>query len=163
MFPLLLNTVCCVLMAAMAVHSVVLHARLRRFRHVLAEVGQMLPTLDASVERMTEVASGFSQRLQGELETVEGRVATARRLGSELTDANRAAEAAAAHLERLLRQHRQIEAARAAAQPRELVEPKGFAERFGGGVIATAADRATATPPAPSDPRGKHKRRIAAL
>ena len=104
----------------------------------------MMLTLDASVERMTEVATGFSQRLHAELETVEGRVSTARRLGTELAAAGRAAEAACLQLERLLRQHRRIEAAGSSATPRERVEPKGFAERFG------RADGKTSSEPGPA-------------
>jgi hypothetical protein len=49
-----------------------------------------------------------------------------------LASANRAAEEAASALDRLLRQHRRMEGARAAALPRELVEPKGCAERASG-------------------------------
>jgi uncharacterized protein YoxC len=144
MLTVLLNIVGLILVAAVAVHSIVLHARLRRFRHALAGVGDMMLTLDASVERMTEVATGFSQRLHAELETVEGRVSTARRLAAELAAAGRAAEAACGKLERLLRQHRQIEAASSSATPRERVEPKGFAERFARAGEATSSDHAPA-------------------
>jgi hypothetical protein len=80
---------------------------------------------------MTEVAAGFAQRLQADLQTVEGRLAMARKLGGELAAANRAAEDAAVQLERLLRQHRRLDIVRPTALPRESVEPKGFAERAG--------------------------------
>jgi hypothetical protein len=153
MLTVLLNIVGLVLVAAVATHSVVLHARLRRFRHALADVGDMMLTLDASVERMTEVATGFSQRLHAELETVEGRVSIARRLAAELATSGRTADAACKQLERLLRQHRQIEAAAGGATPRERVEPKGFAERFGRADVITSADRAPASDRTPATDR----------
>jgi uncharacterized protein YoxC len=143
---LLLNTAAVLLVGAVAVHSVVLHIRLTRFRAVLAEVGRVLPTLDASVSQMASVTTGFTQRLQNDLQTVEGRIAAARRLGSELAAASRAAEQATTQLERLLRQHRRASAATAAAVlPRELVEPKGFAARAG-------LEPPTATPAAEPSP-----------
>ena len=131
MLGFVFNAVACVLLAAIAVHAVVLHIRLTRFRAALAQVGSVLPSFDASVSQATELASGFTGRLLSELETVEGRLAAARRLGSDLATASRTAEEAAVQLERLLRQHQRHEAIRAAALPREMVEPKGFAERAG--------------------------------
>jgi hypothetical protein len=115
-----------------ALHSVLLHVRLHRLRRALADAGRVLPALDASVGRMVDIADGFAQRLQTELATVEVRLAASRRMSVELASANRAAEEAASALDRLLHQHRRMEGARAAALPRELVEPKGCAERASG-------------------------------
>jgi hypothetical protein len=131
MLGLVLDTLACVLVAAIGLHSVILHMRLGRLREALAEMGQVLPAFDASVNRVAAMADGFTVTLSAELEGIEGRLKAARRLNTDLTTASRAAEDAAGQLERLLRQHRRLEALRAAALPRELVEPKGFAERAG--------------------------------
>ncbi len=139
MLDLMLNTAGFVLVCAIAVHSVVLHVRLSRLRRALAEAGKLLPRLDASALHMAEVTGEFTQRLQADLQTVDGRVAAARRLGGELAAANRAAEESSAHLERLLRQHRRMDGARPEPIPRELVEPRGFAERAGLAQAATGA------------------------
>jgi hypothetical protein len=139
MLDLVFNAAVVVLVAAVAAHSVILHLRLHRLGRALAEAGRVLPTLDESVGRMAEITSGFAERLQADLRTVDGRVVLAQRLGKELADVNQAAEEAAAQLERLLRHHRR-EGARAASIPRELVEPKGIAERAGLALAAVATD-----------------------
>jgi hypothetical protein len=131
MLYFVLNAVGFVLLAIVALHSTILHVRLRRLRHALADAGRVLPSLDASVARMAGIAEGFAQRLQNDLSTVEIRLAASRRVSVELAAANRAAEEATCALDRLLHQHRRLEGARAAAIPRELAEPKGFAERAG--------------------------------
>jgi hypothetical protein len=128
------------LVAAIAAHSVVLHIRLSRFHRALADVGSVLPSLDASIGRMTAISTGFAERLRADLETVEGRLAAARKAGMELSTAHRAAEDAAVQLDRLLRQHRRLEVARPAPLARELVEPKGFAERAGLDPVPSAGD-----------------------
>ncbi|PPQ27608.1 DUF2968 domain-containing protein [Rhodopila globiformis] len=132
MTNILFDVVAIVLIGAVAVHSVVLHIRLSRFRRALAEVGDVLPSLNASVGRMTAVSNGFAERLQADLQAVESRLADARKIGVELAASRNAAEDIAGHLERLLRQHRRTETPRRPApMPRELVEPKGFAARVG--------------------------------
>src|SRR5579862_6954100 len=131
MFELILNIVGVVLMIGVACHTVVLHKRLTRLRGALAEAGAVLPSLDASVGRMSQVVDGFAQRLQTDLSAVENRLATARRVAAELASVNRTAEEASTYLDRLLKQHRRIEEVRANPIPREMVEPKGFAERAG--------------------------------
>lgn len=130
MLETILNLAGLVLMVVVACHTIILHRRLTRLRGALKEAGAVLPSLDASVGRMSEVVSGFSQRLQTDLTAVEARLATARRLAAELASVNRSAEEASLNLDRLLRQHRRIEE-RPAPIPREFVEPKGFAERAG--------------------------------
>jgi hypothetical protein len=131
MLYFVMNAVGFVLLAMVALHSIVLHVRLHRLRHALPDAGRVLPSLDASVSRMVEIAEGFAQRLQNDLSTVEVRLAASRRMSAELAAANRAAEETTCALDRLLRQHRRMEGVRAAAIPRELAEPKGFAERAG--------------------------------
>ena len=130
MLYFVLNAVGFLLLTVVALHSALLHFRLRRLRHALADAGRVLPALDSSVTRMVEIADGFAQRLQTDLESVEIRLAASRRMSAELASANRAAEEAAHALDRLLRQHRRIESVRAPRISRELVEPKGFAERI---------------------------------
>jgi hypothetical protein len=149
MTSLILQTVGFLLLAAIAVHACILHLRLTRFRLAMADMGLILPTLDASVDRMTHLAGGFAQRMESDMHTVEGRVASARRVGSELAAANRAAAEAVAQLELLLRQHRRLDPSRNAPMPRELVEPKGFAERAGlpPAPEAAPADARTVTAP----------------
>lgn len=131
MLDFLLNAFGLILIGVVAVHSVMLHLKVQKLRAALADAGRVLPSLDASVERMSEIAGGFAQRLQADLSNVETRMSLSRRLAAELAAANRAAEEAAGQLDRLLRQHRRLDGVRAAAIPRELAEPKGFAERAG--------------------------------
>jgi hypothetical protein len=128
---LILQTAGFLLLVAIAVHACILHMRLTRFRTAMTDMGMIMPTLDASVDRMTSLAGGFARRMESDMHTVEGRVASARRVGSELAAANRAATEAVAQLELLLRQHRRLDPNRAPPIPRALVEPKGFAERAG--------------------------------
>ncbi len=131
MLNLLVNAAGFLLVTIVAVHSVLLHVRLNRLRGALAEAGRVLPSLDASVDRMVHVAGSFTERLQSDLATVETRLAASRRVANELASVSRTADEAACQLDRLLRQHRRLEDVRAAAIPRELIEPKGFAERAG--------------------------------
>ncbi len=129
MIIILLEAMGTLLIAAVAIHSIVLHVRLSRLRRALSAAGDVLPTLNASVSRLTAISAGFAERVQADLATVEGRLAAARKAGMELNAAHRAAEDAAVQLEQLLRQQRRLEIVRQTPIPRELVEPKGFAER----------------------------------
>ena len=131
MLEAILNLAGLVLMVTVACHTIVLHRRLTRLRSALAEAGTVLPSLDASVGRMSEVVNGFAQRLQTDLTAVEARLASARRVAAELASVNRTAEEASVNLDRLLQQHRRMEDGRPVPIPREFVEPKGFAERAG--------------------------------
>jgi hypothetical protein len=131
MLDLILNIAGVILMIGVACHTIVLHRRITRLRGALAEAGTVLPSLDASVGRMSEIVDGFAHRLRTDLTAVEQRLTAARRVAAELASVNRSAEEASTHLDRLLRQHRRMEDVRASAMPREMVEPKGFAERAG--------------------------------
>jgi hypothetical protein len=131
MLDLILNIAGVILMIGVAFHTIVLHRRITRLRGALAEAGTVLPSLDASVGRMSEIVDGFAHRLRTDLTAVEQRLTAARRVAAELASVNRSAEEASTHLDRLLRQHRRMEDVRASAMPREMVEPKGFAERAG--------------------------------
>jgi hypothetical protein len=138
MLEVILNIAGVLLMIGVACHTIILHRRLTRLRGALAEAGTVLPSLDASVGRMSQVVDGFAQRLSNDLSAVETRLAAARRVAAELASVNRSAEEASTYLDRLLRQHRRIEDVRATQIPREFVEPKGFAERAGLPKIAPA-------------------------
>ncbi len=141
------------LLAFVAVYLVILTRRMARLRAALAEAGTTLPSLDAAVERMNETAKGLSRRLQGELETVDKRLADLRSAAAELAGAQNSAATLAGQLDRQIRQARRLDTARVAAIPRELVEPKGFAER-----LARQSDEApalTATRAAPSGVGGR--------
>ena len=105
MLDLILNVAGMLLMFGVACHTIILHRRLTRLRGALAEAGTVLPSLDASVGRMSQVVDGFAQRLQTDLTAVETRLATARRVAAELASVNRSAEEASTYLDRLLRQH----------------------------------------------------------
>jgi hypothetical protein len=148
MLEAILNLAGLVLMVIVACHTIVLHRRLTRLRGALAEAGTVLPSLDASVGRMSEVVNGFAQRLQSDLSAVEARLAAARRVAAELASVNRTAEEASLNLDRLLQQHRRMEDVRPTPTPipREFVEPKGFAERAGLPKI---------TPPDPAELAGR--------
>jgi hypothetical protein len=139
MLSLVLNAVASVMVAAIAVHAVILHVRLGRLRKALSEMGSVLPAFDASVNRIAAMADGFTVKVGAELEGIETRLQAARRLSVELASASREAEEAAAQLGRALRQTKRPEPARASALPRELVEPKGFAERAGLPPVQRAA------------------------
>jgi hypothetical protein len=154
MFEAILNLAGLVLMVIVACHTIVLHRRLTRLRAALAEAGTVLPSLDASVGRMSEVVNGFAQRLQADLSAVEARLASARRVAAELASVNRSAEEASVNLDRLLRQHRRMGDARPTPVPREFVEPKGFAERAGLPQIAqpSSADPIVRPDPGRPDP-----------
>ena len=130
MFETFLNLAGLVLMVVVACYTMVLHRRLARLRNALKEAGTVLPSLDASVERMSDVIAGFTQRLQTDLTAVEARLAAAQRVAVELAAVSRSAEETSLNLDRLLRQHRRLEE-RPVPIPREFVEPKGFAERAG--------------------------------
>lgn len=130
MLQIVFDIVTIVLLCAAGAGAFVFHRRLTRLREALAEAGQILPKLDAAVSRMNESASGFSARIQSELQGVEDSIGRARRLGEDLAMAGRAAEEAVARLEQQMRQARRLEQARANAIPRALAEPKGFAEQI---------------------------------
>lgn len=110
--------------------SLTFHRRIARLRDAIAEAGEILPKLDEAVARMNETAAGFAGRVKVEMQAVETRVTSARKLATELMNTSRDAEDLMARLDKQLRQVRRQGAAREQAVPRELAEPKGFAERM---------------------------------
>jgi hypothetical protein len=131
MLNTILESASLVLLGTVICHGGLLHFRITRLRRALAEAGEVLPAVDAAMTRLGETAGGFARRVQNDLETVDARLTGARRTAADLAAASRAAEELASQLDRQLRQTRRLEGARAAAIPRELVEPKGLAERAG--------------------------------
>jgi hypothetical protein len=118
------------LLGFLAAYLTFLARRMTRLRAAIAEAGDVLPALNTAVSCMSDVASGFSRRIQKEMETIDTQVAGARRISADLAEASRNAGEVVAQLDRQLRQSKRLETARAAAIPRELAEPKGFAERL---------------------------------
>ncbi|HTR16059.1 MAG TPA: hypothetical protein VMI52_03380 [Acetobacteraceae bacterium] len=118
------------LLGFLAAYLAFLARRMNRLRAAIAEAGDVLPALNTAVSRMSDAASGFSRRIQKEMETIDTQVAGARRVSADLAEASRNAGEVVAQLDRQLRQTKRLESARAAAIPRELAEPKGFAERL---------------------------------
>jgi hypothetical protein len=135
---LLLEIIVLALLVVVVVHAAFLHLRISRLRRALTDASQVLPSLDAAVARMGDAAGGFARRVQTDLESLDMRIANARRLATELGVASRTAEDMMSGLDRQIRQNRRLEGARAAAIPRELVEPKGFAERLNAAAAAPA-------------------------
>ncbi|CAH2605535.1 protein of unknown function (plasmid) [Rhodovastum atsumiense] len=150
MMNTVLDVTSLVLLSVVLCHAGFLHMRLTRLRRALAEAGDVLPSVDAAVARLGDAASGFARRVQTDLEAVDGRLAGARRTATDLATASRAAEDLASQLERQVRQSRRLEGARAAAIPRELVEPKGFAERIGAAALEASRSDTVVSLPAPS-------------
>jgi hypothetical protein len=147
MLTSVLNVATLALLGIVLVHSIFLHFRISGLRRALADAGAVLPSLDAATLRMGEAADVFTNRVQGNLQLVEGRLASARRTAADLTTVMHSAEEMATQLDRQVRQSRRLDTARAAAIPRELVEPKGFAEHAG-----LPAAQASPPPPPPLPP-----------
>jgi hypothetical protein len=72
------------------------------------------------------------QKVRDGIGEVDSKITACRRVAQELNAASRQAEEVATRLDQALRQNRKLNAARAAAPPRELAEPIGLAERLAG-------------------------------
>jgi hypothetical protein len=144
MLTVLLNVATLALLGVVLVHSVFLYLRISGLRRALTDAGAVLPSLDAAAARMGEAADGFTHRVEGDLQLVEGRLASARRTAADLAAVMHTAEKLSTQLDRKVRQSLRLETARAGAIPRELAEPKGFAERAG---VPVAEVQAQAPPP----------------
>jgi hypothetical protein len=131
MLNLAIDSAALLLLTIVVCHAGFLHMRITRLRRALVEAADVLPSVDAAMARLGEATGGFARRVQADLESVDTRLTGARRTVAELAAASRSAEELASQLDRQVRQARRLEGARAAAIPRELAEPKGFAERVG--------------------------------
>ncbi|WP_120006674.1 hypothetical protein [Teichococcus vastitatis] len=119
-------------LAAQAGWIGLLYRRMGRLRTSLESAGAVVGQLDAASRRLDDSAGGVVQKVRDGLAEVDSKIGACRRLSQELTTASRHAEEVATRLDQALRQNRKLQSARAAAPPRELVEPIGLAERLAG-------------------------------
>jgi hypothetical protein len=130
-------------LAAQAGWIGLLYRRMGRLRASLESAGAVVGQLDAASRRLDDSAGGIVQKVRDGIAEVDSKIGSCRRLAQELTTASRHAEEVATRLDQALRQNRKLQSARAAAPPRELVEPLGLAERLS---ARPALGRAAAAP-----------------
>lgn len=118
------------LLSGQGVWIALLYRRMGRLRTSLESAGEVVTQLDAASRRLDTSAGGIVQRVKDGIAEVDSKIAACRRIAQELTGASRHAEEIATRLDQALRQSRKLHTARAAAPPREAVEPRGFAERL---------------------------------
>ncbi|MFC7611442.1 hypothetical protein [Teichococcus aestuarii] len=112
-------------LAAQAGWIALLYRRMGRLRSALEGAGEVIAQLDEASRRLDASAGGIVQKVRDGIAEVDSKITACRRLSQELSAASRNAEEVALRLDRALRQNRKLNAARAAAPPRELVEPLG--------------------------------------
>lgn len=117
-------------LAAQAGWIALLYRRMGRLRSALEGAGEVIAQLDEASRRLDASAGGIVQKVRDGIAEVDSKITACRRLSQELSAASRNAEDVALRLDQALRQNRKLHAARAAAPPRELVEPLGLAERL---------------------------------
>ncbi|PHK93703.1 hypothetical protein CR162_17090 [Pseudoroseomonas rhizosphaerae] len=117
-------------LAAQGGWIVLLYRRMGRLRAALEGAGAVIAQLDDASRRLDASAGGIVQKVRDGIAEVDSKITACRRLSQELSTASRNAEDVALRLDQALRQNRKLQAARAAAPPRELVEPLGLAERL---------------------------------
>jgi PAS domain-containing protein len=143
----ILDAVALTVLAAQSGWIVLLYRRMGRLRVALDSAGDVIGQLDAASKRLDVSAGGIVQKVKDGIGEVDGKIQACRRVAQELTAASRQAEEVAARLDQALRQNRKLQAARAAAPPRELAEPLGLAERLAGRAIAAPVLEAVAMAP----------------
>lgn len=121
-----------VILAAQSVWILLLYRRMGRLRSALEGAGDVVGQLDEASRRLDESAGGIVQKVADGIAEVESKIQSCRRLSQELSSAARNAEEVAIRLDQALKLNRRLNQARAAAPPRELVEPLGLAERLAG-------------------------------
>ncbi|MFC7611566.1 hypothetical protein [Teichococcus aestuarii] len=117
-------------LAAQAGWIALLYRRMGRLRSALEGAGEVIAQLDEASRRLDASAGGIVQKVRDGIAEVDSKITACRRLSQELSAASRNAEEVALRLDQALRQNRKLNAARAAAPPRELVEPLGTADRL---------------------------------
>ncbi|MFC4167949.1 hypothetical protein [Teichococcus aestuarii] len=117
-------------LAAQAGWIALLYRRMGRLRSALEGAGEVIAQLDEASRRLDASAGGIVQKVRDGIAEVDSKITACRRLSQELSAASRNAEEVALRLDQALRQNRKLNAARAAAPPRELVEPLGLADRL---------------------------------
>ncbi|WP_159999503.1 hypothetical protein [Roseomonas sp. 18066] len=118
------------LLAAQAGWILLLYRRMGRLRAALEGAAAVIAQLDEASRRLDASAGGIVQKVRDGIAEVDSKINACRRVAQELNAASRQAEDIAAKLDQSLRQNRKLQQARAAAPPRELVEPLGLAERL---------------------------------
>jgi hypothetical protein len=147
----ILDAAALAVLAAQSGWIVLLYRRMGRLRVALDSAGDVITQLDAASKRLDTSAGGIVQKVKDGIGEVDGKIQACRRVAQELTAASRQAEEVAARLDQALRQNRKLQAARAAAPPRELAEPLGLAERLAGrGAPVLEAEAATPLLSAPT-------------
>jgi hypothetical protein len=126
----MLDAAALLLLAAQAGWILLLYRRMGRLREALQGAGAVILQLDEASRRLDASAGGIVQKVRDGIAEVESKIHACRRVAQELNAASRQAEDVAAKLDQSLRQNRKLQQARAAAPPRELVEPLGLAERL---------------------------------
>ncbi|MBC9177926.1 hypothetical protein [Pseudoroseomonas ludipueritiae] len=150
----ILDAAALTVLAAQSGWIVLLYRRMGRLRVALDSAGDVIEQLDAASRRLDNSAGGIVQKVRDGIGEVDGKIQACRRVAQELTAASRQAEEVAARLDQALRQNRKLQAARAAAPPRELAEPLGLAERLAGrgapaSVLDAEVDKPLLAAPAP--------------
>lgn len=146
-------------LAAQAGWIALLYRRMGRLRSALEGAGEVIAQLDEASRRLDASAGGIVQKVRDGIAEVDSKITACRRLSQELSAASRNAEEVALRLDQALRQNRKLQAARAAAPPRELVEPLGLADRLSARpapalptFLAPAVSPSLADMPAPPSP-----------
>jgi hypothetical protein len=149
----ILDAAALAVLAAQSGWIVLLYRRMGRLRVALDSAGDVVGQLDAASKRLDASSGTIVQKVRDGIGEVDGKIQACRRVAQELTAASRQAEEVAARLDQALRQNRKLQAARAAAPPRELAEPLGLAERLAGrSMPVPVLLDAVAVPPAPEVP-----------
>lgn len=131
-FPQMLDAAALLVLGAQAVWITLLYRRMGRLRLALEGAGAVIGQLDEASRRLDASSGGIVQKVRDGIAEVDSKIGACRKLMLELNGASRQAEEVAARLDQALRQNRRLQQARAAAPPRELVEPLGLAERLSG-------------------------------
>ncbi|WBV45550.1 hypothetical protein [Pseudoroseomonas cervicalis] len=131
-FPQMLDAAALLVLGAQAVWILLLYRRMGRLRAALEGAGAVIGQLDEASRRLDASAGGIVDKVRDGIAEVDSKIGACRKLMQELNGASRQAEEVAARLDQALRQNRKLQQARAAAPPRELVEPLGLAERLSG-------------------------------
>ena len=126
----ILDAAALLLLTAQAGWILLLYRRMGRLRTALEGAGAVIAQLDEASRRLDASAGGIVQKVRDGIAEVDSKINACRRVAQELNAASRQAEDVAAKLDQSLRQNRKLQQARAAAPPRELVEPLGLAERL---------------------------------
>ncbi|MCQ4161703.1 hypothetical protein NON00_17450 [Roseomonas sp. GC11] len=128
-----------IVLGGQAVWIGLLYRRMGRLRAALDSAGPVIGQLDEAARRLDASAGGIVQKVKEGISEVDSKIGACRKLAQDLNSASRQAEEVATRLDQALRQNRKLQQARAAAPPREIVEPLGLADRLSSGRAAAPA------------------------